>query len=276
MSILQKISKITVVATSSLVGLIVAGLPSEAATFATSNSFFSFDNFSQIPDSVSSSTDSDTTSISSGDGSVIAEAEAFALFERDPAFSINTAVSEAFGEGSNYLGIAESNASILGQFEVAANTNFAFDFSGFLDLFTSVDNPRSEKAQATAGIAFALLDQAANVLSSFELFGTLSTPDGDDELFVESTPDLAWDIGNADFFSGPDKLEERAFVEVFGSYSEQFTTPKQLTLVEFKLSETFVSEEPAAQTPEPGTLLALVSLGGVAWGLRSKKDKAVK
>lgn len=272
MSILQKISKTSVVISSSLIGLIIAAVPSEAATFATSNSFFSFNNFSQIPDSVSSSTDTNT--ISSGDGSVITEAEASALFSRDPAFSLNETVSEALGEGSNYLGIAESEASVLGQFEIAANTNFSFTFAGFLDLFTLIDNPLSEQAQATAGITFALLDEAATVLSSFELFGILNTPGDGDDLFVESTPGLDWDIADVEFSSSPDGLEEQAFVEVFGSYSQQFTAPTQLTLVELKLNETFVSEEPSAQTPEPGTLLALMALGGAAWGLQNNKRRA--
>ena len=276
MSILNKISKTTLVVSSGLVGLIVAALPGEAATFATSNSFFSFGNFSQTPASVSSSTDSDTTSISSGAGSVLTEAEASAFFDRDPAFSGNTTVSEAFGEGLNYLGLAESEASVLGQFEVAANTNFTFDFTGFLELFTSIDDPLSEQAQATAGITFALLDEAATVLSSFELFGTLSTSGKADDLFVESTPDLDWDITDAEFVSGPDLLAEQAFVEVFGSYAQQFTTAQQLTLVELKLSEAFVAAEPAAQTPEPSTLLAVISLGGAAWKLRNNKSRAAK
>ena len=272
MSILQKISKTTVVVSSSLIGLIVAAVPGEAATFATSNSFFSFDNFSQIPDSVSSSTDTNT--LSSGDGSVITEAEASALFNRDPAFSLNETVSEALGSGSNYLGLAESEASVLGQFDIAANTSFSFTFAGFLDLFTSIDNPLSEQAQATAGITFALLDEAATVLSSFELFGVLNTPGEGDDLLVESTPELDWDIADAEFSSSADGLEEQAFVAVFGSYSQQFTAHKQLTLVELKLNEALVSEEPTVQTPEPGSLLALMSLGGVAWSLKTKRRAA--
>lgn len=278
MNILQIISKRTIVLSSSIVGLLAVAPPGEAVTFATSNSSFSFNNFSQIPESVSTTTDSDTISISSEDGTVITDADASALFNQDPTFSLNTAVSEAFGEGSNYLGIAESQASVLGQFEVLANTSFDFNFVGLLDLFTSIDDPSSEQVQATAGITFALMDEATTVLSSFELFGNLNTPGDGDELFVESTPNINWTIDDGIFFSGLNELEETASIVVSGSYSQSFTAPKLLTLVELKSGETFVSQEPVApaQTPEPGSLFTLVSLGGIILGLKKQRQDAVK
>ena len=276
MNITRNASKATAVISSSIISLLAAVLPGEAATFATSTSAFSFGNFSQIPNSVSTSTETDTnaTVITSGEGRVINDAQASALFNQDPAFSLNRTISESFGEGSNYLGFAESQASVLGQFEILANTTFNFAFSGLLDLFTSIDDADSEQAQATAGITFALLDETANVLSSFELFGNLNTPGGGDALFVESTANVDWTIDDDAFFSGSDELEEIAFLQVSGSYSERFNAPNRLTLVEVKTSETYVSQEPVAQTPEPGMLVALLSLSGVAFSLRKTKGKA--
>lgn len=274
MNITQNASKTAVVISSSIIGLLTAVLPGEAATFATSTSAFSFGDFSQTPISVSTETETDTSAvvISSGEGRVINDAQASALFNQDPTFSLNRAISESFGEGSNYLGFAESQASVLGQFEILANTTFNFAFAGLLDIFTSIDDADSEQAQATAGITFALLDETANVLSSFELFGNLNTPGGGDTLFVESTANVDWTIDEDAFFSGPDELEEIAFLQVSGSYSERFTAPSRLTLVEVKASETFVSQEPVAQTPEPGVVLALLSLSGVAFSLKKRKD----
>lgn len=276
MNITQNASKTAVVISSSIISLLTTVFPSEAATFATSTGAFSFGNFSQTPNAVSTSTETDTSAIviSSGEGRVINDAQASALFNQDPAFSLNRTISESFGDGSNYLGFAEGQASVLGQFDILANTTFNFAFSGLLDLFTSIDDADSEQAQATAGITFALLDETANVLSSFELFGNLNTPGGGDTLFVESTANVDWTIDEDAFFSGPNELEEIAFLQVSGSYSERFTAPSQLTLVEVKTSETYVSQAPVAQTPEPGIVLALLSLSGVAFSLKKTQYKA--
>ena len=277
MAIKKTSLKTAVVVSSGLYSFLMVALPGEAATFATSTGSFSFGDFSQLPASVSTSTDTDT--VSSGDGSIITDATASAFFNQNPAFSLNMVVSEALGEGANYLGIAESEASVLGQFEILENTNFEFAFVGLLDLFTAIDDPVTEQAQATGGITFALLDEAATVLTSFEIFGTLDTPSDGDELFVDSTPNLDWTIDDAVFFSGPNELVETASIVVSGEYSQSFDESQLLTLVEFKTSETFISREPVGQppvqTPEPGILLSLASLGGVAFSLRRAKDQAV-
>mgnify|MGYP001803645577 CR=1 FL=1 len=280
MNIIKNLFKTTIVFSSGLCSLLVVALPGEAITFARSTSSFSFNNFSQPPSSVSTSADTDTLTLSSGDGTAIAEADAAALFSQDPAFSLNRVVSEALGTGSNYLGIAESQASVLGQFEVLANTSFDFSFIGLLDLFSEVDDPVSEQAQATAGITFALLNEAATVLSSFELFGNLNTPGDGDVLSVDSTPNVNRTIDSSVFSSGPDNLAETASIVVSGNYSQSFVQAQRLTLGEVKASDALVAQtpsvQPPVQTPEPGILLALVSLGGGILGLRQTKNVATR
>ena len=275
---MHNISKLTIVVSSSLFSLLTVVLPSEAATFASSSSSFLFSNFSQSPDSVSTDTDVDAFVISSGDGTAITETDAEAIFSQDPAFSFNEIFSDVFGEGENYSGTAESEASVLGQFEVSANTDFGFNFLASLDLLTFIDDSNSEQAQAIGGITFALLDEAAAVLASFELFGSLETSGDGDVLSVKSTPNIDQTIENELFISGPDELEETASIVVSGGFNQFFATSQQLTLVEFKTSEAFVSQESAdpnpVQTPEPGTLFALASLGGIAFSLRRTKAKA--
>ncbi|MBT9314464.1 PEP-CTERM sorting domain-containing protein [Leptothoe spongobia] len=276
---MKNFSKLTIAVSSSLFGALTVMLPSEAATFASSSSSFFFSDFSQSPDAVLTDTDSDVSVTSSGEGTAFTDTDAEAFFSQDPdsAFAFNEVFSEVFGEGANYSGTAESEASVLGQFEVSANTIFSFDFLASLDLLTFVDDPASEQAQATGGIIFALLDEAETVLTSFELFGNLDTPGDEDVLLVDSTPDVDWTIDDSIFLSGPDELEETASIVVSGGFSKSFTTPQQLTLVEFKTSDTFVSQEPAdpnpAQTPEPGSLIALAALGGVAFSRKRVKAK---
>ncbi len=166
-----------IVLTSLVAGSIFAILPSRAATIALSEGQLSFTNFSQSP--VSTFTDAQTQAISIfGGGSVFTEADAIAFFNVFPPFALNTTSTLATGSSQNYLGIAESFAQVVGNFNIEADTIFSFDFVANLSLFVGIERPITENANARADIFFALLDitnEKANVLETFVLAGNLST-----------------------------------------------------------------------------------------------------
>lgn len=247
----------TAIISAGVTGALTAALPGNAATLALSEGTALFNNFTQSPIGTDTSVTVDTLTISSG-SPVVVEGTASAFFEENPPTALNTVISQAFGSGSNYLGIAESEAAILGQFEIAANTVFGFDFLGDLNLQTQIDDPSRERASAAVGIVFALLsdasvDEPPIVLDAFEVFAQLQTPGDNDQLTAQATPDINWQFDQADLTGAPDGLTESAIATFSGTYNRFFEQSALLTLVEVKTSQAKVKA-----VPEFSSLIALL------------------
>lgn len=252
--------------TSLLVGSTVLSTPSRAATFASSTAEFSFSDFSQSPFETVTSTDTDSVARAI-DGVVEADSDANASFKvvRSP-FARNSFFNEASGEGVDYEGFAESEASILGSFSVAANSTFSFDFSGFLKLLTEIDNIATESANAFGGIAFGLFDVTNPDVSPleldfFELFGNLNTPgDGDFLEFNTSEFVALGPLNRSTNFGGN---EEAAIASITGSYRRYFERDTVITLFEIKQGAATVNSQPEqVSVPEPSSIVALMAVVG--------------
>ncbi len=229
--------------------------PSKAATFAISNSQVEFENFSQIPSDVITFTDTNTLT-DGKDGSVRAIANANAEFFIIPPFATNTNLSLAFGENQDYLGLAESQSQIIGNFDIEADNNFSFNFSAFLNLETSIDNPPAENARASGDISFLLFDiENNNVLDFFSLTGNLVT-EGDNDFIASQKSDnvnLKQADANRDFGG----KEESLVAFVGGEYKRYFADETNLALIELKRNRVRVT------APEPSINLALLVSSGV-------------
>ncbi|MBF2015545.1 MAG: PEP-CTERM sorting domain-containing protein [Rivularia sp. T60_A2020_040] len=253
---LKILQRCLLVTTSILASTIVGTAPSKAATFAFSEGNLVFEDFSQNPSNVATDTDTNTLTIGEG-GMVQATAEAEAFFLIEPAVAFNSSLSAAFGENRNYLGIAQSEASVIGNFNVKANTNFSFDFLSNLELATSIDNSSIENARASGDISFALINlKNDDILDFFSLVGNITTEGDDDFVALQQSDNVILSgISGAPGFGG---LQEFLTVSIEGSLQRYFADDTTVALVEVKRNRAEVQA-----VPEPSISLALLVSGGV-------------
>lgn len=245
-------------------GLSVANSPSFAATLASSNAAVSIENFSTAPLGITVFTNAQTYAVSqSGEVSTSAIASAIANFNPDqpPQGFFNFSNSRAAGEGSNYLGLAQSMAGIIGyDFSVAKGQSFSFDFDLSLELETSIDSPPVESASASGEVFFELRDSNDwSLLDSLSISGNIKSL-GDDYIDTLLSDNIKL---NSD--STPNKSfggrQEYAYASLIGKFSRKFDRDINLTLIEVKRNEVLV------KAPEPNTTVALFSLCLIGIGL---------
>ncbi|HEY9599204.1 MAG TPA: hypothetical protein V6D33_16180 [Cyanophyceae cyanobacterium] len=253
--------------------------PSFAATFAVSESRVNIGNFSHNPLDISTITDADTTAISlEDDGQVQADANAEAKFTTDlPTRAYNTSLSTANGTGNSYFGQAKSLAAVIGyNFIVGSGQTFSFDFKAFLNLDTSIDNPKTERANADGQISFELYDSSDPnpinwlPLDFFTLSGKLATKKGGDYLYPSNNNYITYNPDETYFDTTFGGKKESVNASVTGRYSRTFDSLIKLTLVEAKTNR--VSVKASVQTPESSNLLGLLlfSLLCIGYGIKSK------
>jgi hypothetical protein len=244
---------------------ILAASPSQAATFAFSQGVFEFTDFSQSPSRVGTATNTNTLTIAK-DGMADALAKAEANFIVPPPIASNLSLSVARGEGRDYLGLAESEAIVIGNFVVDAGKSFSFDFNANLNLQSAVDNPLAENARATGDISWALIANDS-IIDSFSLMGNLVTPGDSDFIVAEESGNVTLSNSLPNFSFGGN--QEFATASVQGSLQRSFANQTTLTLVELKKNRATV------KAPEPSTSLALLfSCGVIAVALKGRgKEK---
>lgn len=262
--------RLLLVFTPSLAISMVAISPSNAATFGSSRGVFEFEEFSQSPSATFTSVEGNTSTISISGGTVFADVNAAANFLVAPAEASNVSSAIALGDTGDYLGLAESEATVVGSFDVKENTPFYFEFDGNLQLETSIDNPSSEKVRAAGDIAFALVDTKDNTLvDAFSLVSNITTPgDGDDYDFI------AYQASDHIFLDNPTTIyefggnQENARADIAGYYQRTFKDDRNLALIEVKRNRVRVS------APEPSATLALlICCGIVGVSLKAKRQR---
>ncbi|MFH7028996.1 MAG: PEP-CTERM sorting domain-containing protein [Heteroscytonema crispum UTEX LB 1556] len=263
----QSIKQFLLLVTPFLASSVLAISPSRAATFAGSEGTFELTNFSQSPSSVSAETFADTLGISKG-GTVTALAQSEAFFLQVPPQGFNSSLSLAFGENGNYLAQAESEATLIGIFDIKADTDFSFNFAGNLELLTSIDNPPGEKARASGDISFALFDIENNsALDFFSLAGNLTSEDDNDFIAYQKSENVT--LSNLVSDSSFGGNQEFAIASADGFVKRYFTNNTSLALIEVKRNQVRVS------APEPSTVLALFfSCGVIGVALKRKRNSS--
>jgi hypothetical protein len=268
------------IATSSLVTS-----PTQAATLASSQGEFSLKNFSLEPE-VTATVNNANISLN---GEVSATNNANIDFLLEPPEVINTSLSQAFGENKNYLGLANAEGKVLGNFFVNAGDSFSVDFTAFLDLETSIDEPR-ENARANADISFLLFDTTditdpnllddffdqilsngtSNIkktpLDFFYLNGNLNSFNDNDFIRSQRSQNITLSNQDTQFnFGGNAEFATASFT---GSLKRSFANPTNLTFIQVRRTQVKVS------VPEPSTsaaLLFLCALIAVATKAKLKK-----
>ena len=271
------------IATSSLVTS-----PSQAATLALSKGEFYLKNFSLDPEVTATVNNANTSTIAK-DGEVSATNNANIDFLLEPPKVTNNSLSQAFGENKNYLGLANAEGKVLGNFFVNAGESFSVDFTAFLDLETSIDEP-VENAKASADIDFLLFDTTditdpnllddffeqilsnatSNIkktpLDFFSLTGNVNSFNDEDFITNRKSEYISLSKQDTQFNFGGNTEFATALFE--GSLKRSFATPTNLTFIQLRRSQVKVS------VPEPSTspaLLFLCALVAVATKAKLKK-----
>ena len=252
-------------------GLTVGIAPSNAATIAGSAAEVSIDAFSHRPTDTSTSTNTNTLSIANK-GVVISEANAEAVFISNchELLAANLSKSQVTGSGSNYAGLAESQATVIGDFDIDAQETFSFNFQAVLNVLTSVDNSQSERARASGNIFFGLINTVTDILlDSFELVSFLDSSGGSYFNLSASNNFHPTKI-NFNFMEKGSTAESLLYTS--GVYSRTFDSATNLRLVEVKNNIAEAEAEPQA-VPEPSTVLGTLTFLGLLFKTRKLKNK---
>lgn len=263
---LRLVNKFLLIVSPVLAGSVLLTSPSEAATFALSEGELIFTNFSQSPRTTLTDTNTNALVVSD-DNNVFTQGEAIAFFGGTPTEALNFSSSVARGENTAYLGLAESEATIKGIFDINQDSIFSFDFATNLNLATSVDRPGRESASASGGLFFALFDVQENtLLDYFSLAGDLTKQGDNNFVGYENEGNVILNHANTDYdFVGNQKF---ATADVDGYVKRYFTHPTTLALVQVKSNEVMVS------TPEPSIIVGLIFSTGLI-GVVLRRNKSV-
>lgn len=261
--------------------------PGWAATLAKSEATVELNKFSHSPVEVEAFTEA-FTEIFTSSSEVTADADAFAEFTADPSpkktSAFNFSLSKIEGEGKSYFGQVKSVAGVIGyNFLVNAGQTFSFDFSAFLGLKTSIDEPEFEYASASSEVNFQLYNTQNNKdtktwipLDFFSLAGKIKTLEPGDFLAYEKSANVTVKPNKVFLETSFGGNEETAEAFIQGKFSRKFDSLTYLTLVETKTNKVKASKA-IAETPEFSSTLALLlfCLMGVGYEAR-KKAVAVK
>jgi len=256
-------------ATPLVTSLTVGIAPSSAATIAGSAAQVTINNFSHRPTDTGTSTNTNTATIANS-GSVISQANAEAVFISNchELLAANLSTSQVTGSGSKYAGLAESQTTVIGDFDIDAKETFSFNFQTVLNLLTSVDNSQSERARSSGNIFFGLINTVSNILlDSFQLVGILDSSGGS-YFNLSASNSFHPTAINFNFLA-----EGSAAKSVFyssGVYSRTFDSATNLRLVEVKNN---IAEAEAEPVPEPTTILGTAIFLGLFARRRKLKNK---
>lgn len=236
-------------ATPLVSGLTVGIGPSSAAIIAGSTVEVTIDNFSHRPKGNGTFTNT-YTETTANSGSVIsqANAEAVVISKAHVLLAANLSQSKVQGDGSNYSGLAQTQAIVIGDFDIAPAETFSFNFHTVLDLFTSVDNRQSERASARASISFGLINTVTNILlDSFQLVSGLDSSSG---LYLDLSGSNSFNPTAINLNFMPEGSAAKSLLHTSGVYSRTFDSGTNLRLVQVNNN---MAE--AEAVPEPSTLL---------------------
>ena len=254
-------------ATPLVSGLTVGISPSSAAIIAGSAAEVTLDNFSHRPNGNGTFTNT-YTQTTANSGSVIsqANAEAVVISKAHVFLTANLSQSQVQGDGNNYSGLAQSQAIVIGDFNINAAKTFSFNFHTVLDLLTSVDNRQSERASANVSISFGLIDTGDNsLLDSFQLTSGLDSSSG---LYLDLSGSNSFNLTEINLNFMPEGSAAKSLLYTSGVYSRTFDSDTNLRLVEVNNN---MAE--AEAVPEPSTLLGTAIFLGLFVSRRKLNNK---
>jgi hypothetical protein len=226
--LIKQIKQGLIFAGSIVAGCIVTASPSQAFTFAASGGFLSLSDFEPgFSDNLSSFADSFAVSAAGQDASAIALANALANLSSFPTSQTEQASwALAFGEGTNYLGVASGFSAVGGSF--APTSELRFNFTAVLGLISGSDQAApGEFAQASGRVGFGIFDESNNPLDLFNLAGLVSSQ-GANLFSISNTPNLIFDTPLV--LQGGDGATSFGLAIVQGSYYREFDSFTALSI----------------------------------------------
>jgi len=194
---------------------------------ATSMGDFVFKSFNQTA-IVNQSITGANSQILSINSNIAAVASASAFFGLNPVTNNNTGganvTTEVTGEGNSFKVVAGGFASVAGTFFVHAGETFSFEFSGYLQMNTSLQNAETQTANTAGRIAFGVYDVTRKPirLDFLEVTSGLDTPGDRDFLnFQTSGNNISLNPQQTRFERQAGNLEESTFVSIVGKYKTQ-------------------------------------------------------
>ncbi|KST62036.1 hypothetical protein [Mastigocoleus testarum] len=265
---------------------VLASAPGLAATLAGSYGELFFTDFSQQETSaLEAVNDADGFAESRTDDSV-ADFDNFSstIAEPSPLNVSNVAESLVFGNGPSYTASATTSPRYFANFDVSRNDTLSFNFTAFLDLNASVDQPGVEYASAAGDISFYLLDTTGtsadqrlnflnspqfdptqigqnNVLDSFMLAASIDATGQNNFINNTSSGNITFNSNSGLSSFGPidggNGSEAYKSSSVEGSVSRSFKKDSNITLLAFKNTKSNV------EVPEPENVLGSVLFAGL-------------
>jgi len=240
-------------ATPLVTGLTVGIAPSSAAIIAGSAAAVTIHNLSHRPNEISTSTNT-YTQTTANSGSVISQANADAVFisNSHELLAANLSLSKVQGDGNSYSALAQSQAAVIGDFDIDAEETFSFNFQTVLALLTSVDNRQSERGSARGSISFWLINTVTNILlDSFQLASGLDSSSG---FYLNWSASNSFNPTAINFNFMAEGSAATTLLHTSGVYSRTFDSATNLRLVEVK-NNIAEAEAEAEAVPEPSTVL---------------------
>jgi hypothetical protein len=250
---------------------IFINIPTNAATLAFSESDIKFTNFSESIGRIELVNNADISGVANG-GVFGGQNNASNNTTTSPPEVDSSAFSLAFGDNRDYEGTAQTQAKIVGNFDVDAGELFSFDFAVKLNIETAIDNPLIEKAGARGNIYFFLFETTNispdgiqnlddvfssidagvkyNPLEYFKLNGNLNTFGLEDFINYQQSTNIKvkQQLLQSDFGG----ISEFASASVRGSLQHQFKSKSNVTLLALRRNKASVS------IPEPALGIALI------------------
>ncbi len=240
-------------ATPLVTGLTVGIAPSSAAIIAGSAAAVTIDNFSHRPNEIGTSTNT-YTQTTANSGSVISQANADAVFISNchELLAANLSQSKVQGDGNSYSALAQSQAAVIGDFDIDAEETFSFNFQTVLSLLTSVDNRQAERGSARGSISFWVINTVTNILlDSFQLASGLDSSSG---FYLNLSASNSFNPTAINFNFMAEGSAATTLLYTSGVYSRTFDSATNLRLVEVK-NNIAEAEAEAEAVPEPSTVL---------------------
>ncbi|MGL5134724.1 MAG: hypothetical protein ACRC78_19510, partial [Planktothrix sp.] len=171
------------------------------------------------------------------DGVAAAIANALAVFNNDPNFSVLFNDGLAIGSNGSYQGSASSKTQVIANFSVGANQNFSFDFSANLTLAAKeIEKSKTEYNEAHGQASFLLLDTSdfnkPKVLDYFGMSGDLISSKNIDKLKFSGSKNVKLQDKNKDPNIEIDNGMDLLTGDAIGTYQRTFKSNTNLTLVE--------------------------------------------
>jgi len=254
-------------ATPLVTGLTVGIAPSSAAIIAGAAAEVTIDNFSHRPKENGTVTNT-YTETKAHNGLVISEATAEAVFlsNEDGLWTGNQLQSQVRGDGDNYSGLAQTQAIVLGDFDIDAAETFSFNFHTVLAVLTSLDNRQSERATGMGSISFLLINTVTNIL--FDSFEIASVLDSSSRHYLNFSPSNSFNPTAINFNLIAEGSQVQSRLDTSGVYSRTFDSATSLRLVEVNIN---IAE--AEAVPEPSTLLGTAIFLGLFVRRRKLSNK---